>query len=239
MAQGLFNLRSWASNSQQLCSRVAKDHTEGKSEEVNVLGLRRNPKTVKITLAQNHSNLTQKSPMTKRTVLQQSAKVQVYDPLGLIAPVTVRARILIQELWRRNLSWDTPIPANLQQKWSSIAADIYKSINEHASLPRQYFLEPIKPQENVELHIFSDASTVAYGAVALIRHDNHISFVMAKNRVAPLKKLTLPQLELMAALIGAHLAHFIQQSLGKRFHNLRVTLWTDSQIVLYWLHSRK
>ena len=175
--------------------------------------------------------------MTKRTVLQQSAKV--YDPLGLITPVTVRARFLIQELWRRNLPWDTPIPADLQQKWSSIAADIYKSINEQASLPRQYFSEPIKPQENVELHTFSDSSTVAYGAVALDRHDNHISFVMAKNRVAPLKKLTLPQLELMAALIGARLAHFIQQSLKKRFHNLRVTLWTDSQIVLHWLHSRK
>jgi hypothetical protein len=147
MSQGQFNLRSWASNSQQLCSRVAKDHTEDKSEEVNVLGLRWNPKAVKITLAQNHSNLTQKSPMTKRTVLQQSAKV--YDPLALITPLTVRARILIQELWRRNLSWDTPIPANLQQKWSSIAAYIYKSINEHGSLPIQYFLEPIKPQENV------------------------------------------------------------------------------------------
>ena len=147
MSQGQFNLRSWASNSQQLCSRVAKDHTEDKSEEVNVLGLRWNPKAVKITLAQNHSNLTQKSPMTKRTVLQQSAKV--YDPLALITPLTVRARILIQELWRRNLSWDTPIPANLQQKWSSIAAYIYKSINEHGSLPIQYFLEPRKPQENV------------------------------------------------------------------------------------------
>lgn len=120
-----------------------------------------------------------------------------------------------------------------------IAADIHKSIIEHANLPRQYFSEPMKPQDNVELHIFSDASTIAYGAVGLIRHDNHTSFAMAKNRVAPLKMLTLPQLELIAALIGARLAHFIQQSLKKRFHTLRVALWSDSQIVLHWLHSRK
>ena len=237
MAKGKFNLRSWASNSQQLRSHVTQDHTNDNSHEVGILGLQWNPTNDKITLTQNSGNLTQKLPMTKRTILQQSAKV--YDPLGLITPVTVRARILIQELWRKSLPWDIPVPADLQQKWSSIAEDIHDSVNEHATLPRQYFLEPVKPQDNVELHVFSDASTVAYGAVALLRHDTHTSFVMAKNRVAPLKKLTLPQLELMAALIGARLAHFIQKSMERKYHNLCVVLWTDSQIVLHWLHSRK
>ncbi len=237
MAQGKFNLRSWASNSKQLCSRADDEKTNDQSDEVCILGLQWNPSTDKITLTQNGSHLNQSLPMTKRTVLQQSAKV--YDPLGRLIPVTVRARILIQELWRRNLPWDASIPQDLQQQWSSIATDIAKSVSEHATVSRQFFSEPSQPQNNLELHVFADASTVAYGAVAFLRYESHTSFVMAKNRVAPLKTLTLPQLELMAALIGARLANFIQQSLEKRFQNLRVVMWTDSQIVLHWLSSQK
>ena len=233
MAQGKFNLRSWASNSKQLCSRADDEKTNDQRDEVCILGLQWNPSTDKITLTQNGSHLNQNLPMTKRTVLQQTAKV--YDPLGILTPVTVRARILIQQLWRRNLPWDASIPQDLQQQWSSIATDIAKSVSEHATVSRQFFSEPSQPQNNLELHVFADASTVAYGAVAFLRCESHTSFVMAKNRVAPLKTLTLPQLELMAALIGARLANFIQQSLEKRFQKLR----TDSQIVLHWLSSQK
>ena len=63
--------------------------------------------------------------------------------------------------------------------------------------------------------------------------------VVAKSRVAPLKKLTLPQLELMAALIGARLAKFVQRTLTQRYDSLTVKLWTDSEIVLHWLNSDK
>ncbi len=237
MAKGKFNLRAWASNSEQLHSRAAKDNTNDTNSEVCILGLRWNPTNDTITLTQNNNNFTETSLMTKRTILQQSAKV--YDPLGIITPVTVRARILIQDLWRRNLPWDTLIPADLQQKWLSIAADIQESVTEHATLPRHYFPVAVKPHDNVELHVFADASTVAYGAVALLRHNTSTSFVMAKTRVAPLKTLTLPQLELMAATIAARLANFIHQSLSERFHNLCVILWSDSQIVLHWLQDRK
>ena len=87
--------------------------------------------------------------------------------------------------------------------------------------------------------MFADASPKAYGAVAYIRQGNQIAFVMAKTRVAPLKKLSLPKLELMAAKVGANLAAFFQNSLTKNFPNLQVFLWSDSQIVLHWLHSSK
>ena len=87
--------------------------------------------------------------------------------------------------------------------------------------------------------MFADASPKAYGAVAYIRKGNQIAFVMAKTRVAPLKKLSLPRLELMAAKVGANLAAFLQNSLTKNFPNLQVFLWSDSQIVLHWLHSSK
>lgn len=62
---------------------------------------------------------------------------------------------------------------------------------------------------------------------------------MAKTRVAPIKQLTLPKLELMAALIGARLLSFIHSAMTDLYPTLEVYLWSDSQIVLSWLHSNK
>ena len=92
-------------------------------------------------------------------------------------------------------------------------------------------------ENNVQLHVFVDASTKAYGAVAFLKLQQESSFVMAKSRVAPLKRLTFPRLELMAALTATHLAKFIIDSL--QLHNTSVFMWTDSQIVLYWIHNKK
>ena len=76
----------------------------------------------------------------------------------------------------------------------------------------------------IYLHVFSDASLKAYAAVAYISNGNLSSLVMSKSRVAPLKELTLPQLELMAALICARLAHFVSGALKSRFPSLLVKL---------------
>ena len=84
-------------------------------------------------------------------------------------------------------------------------------------------------------HIFVDASVKSYGAAAYISNQSQARLVMAKNRVAPLKVLTLPQLELMAALVGARLASHLLQTISTS----NVTFWSDSQIVLYWLTTTK
>jgi ribonuclease HI len=84
--------------------------------------------------------------------------------------------------------------------------------------------------------VFVDASPKAYGAVAYLTNGNQSSPIMAKSRVAPLKELTLPQLELMAAVVGTRLANFLFCTL---FPNLRVKLWSDSEIVLHWINSSK
>ena len=88
------------------------------------------------------------------------------------------------------------------------------------------------------MHVFADASTKAYGAVAFLCNDKHCSFMMARTRVAPLKSQTLPKLELMAATIAKRLAMFAQSSLTT-LNELSVKLWSDSQIVLHWLNSQK
>lgn len=90
---------------------------------------------------------------------------------------------------------------------------------------------------DVELHVFVNECAKAYGTFAYLdsTQENHSSFVMAKSRIAPTKELTLPQLELTAAVISTRLASYLQDEL----HLSKVYLWFDSQIVEHWLCSTK
>jgi len=87
------------------------------------------------------------------------------------------------------------------------------------------------------IYVFADASAKAYGAVAYVHKGSEISLAMSKSRVAPLKALTLPRLELMAAVSASRVAKFVQTSLSPSNTPVPVHLWTDSQIVLHWLRN--
>ncbi|XP_053403136.1 uncharacterized protein LOC123560655 [Mercenaria mercenaria] len=177
--------------------------------------------------------------ITKREILQHSSRI--YDPLGLLSPVTVRAKTLLQELWRQKYSWDTALPKHVYEKWSALVTDLNNVMNTKVS--RYYFRDQcaaddrITTVEEMSLHIFVDASTLSYGATAYLCTSNQSTFVMAKTRVAPLKKLTLPRLELMAAVVGSRLANHLQSSCNIDSNN--TYLWSDSQIVLHWLQTTK
>ena len=138
--------------------------------------------------------------MTKREVLQDLSKV--FDPLGFAAPVVIRAKILMQQLWMRKVAWDEPLDETICKEWISIASDLRAVTG--VSVSRCYFstsvIQPV-------LHFFADASLKAYGAVVFLTQGNEVSFIVAKSRVAPLKQLTLPRLELMAALVATRLTH--------------------------------
>ena len=173
--------------------------------------------------------------VTKRLILKYSS--QIYNPLGLLSPVTIRAKLLLQDLWKLKYDWDVPLPADFQEIWTQIARDL-------SSITPVRFSRKLLPSRdnkmtghnnNFSLRIFVDANIKACGASAYICNDDNSRLVMAKNRVAPLKSLTLPQLELMAALTGARLAKHLQESLPKT----EITFWSDSQIVLHWLSTSK
>jgi len=105
------------------------------------------------------------------------------------------------------------------------------------TIPRTYFHKQSGTVTTVtDIYVFADASVRAYGAVVYLHSDN-ISLAMSKSRVAPLKALTLPRLEFMAAVTASRVAKFVQSSISPDSNPIAVHLWTDSQIVLHWLQN--
>ena len=176
--------------------------------------------------------------LTKREVLRISSRI--FDPLGLIAPTVLLLKITFQRLWECPLEWDDPVPQDIRDTWSAVI----KGLADVADLriPRWIGAGPLNNNELAELHVFGDASEAAYGAVAYVRvkegqGDAKIRILCAKTRVAPSpwKKVSLPRLELLGALLAARLASTITGAINDR--RLTVTLWSDSQVALAWIRG--
>ncbi|XP_075150831.1 uncharacterized protein LOC142224938 [Haematobia irritans] len=239
MAQYGFILRKWSANHIHLlhnipeCDQeVSLDFSTDDTNYTKTLGLAWLPKAdqlkVKVNLAPIRS-------VTKRTVTSDLARI--FDPLGLLSPVVVRAKIFVQELWNLNLSWDEAVPSEFDYRWRNFRESL-KSL-EIFPVNRHAYKGHIS--QNTQLHIFSDALEKAYGAAVYIRTilPNKIILVnllCAKSRVAPLKQQTLPRLELCAAQLGANLAVKVKSDLDMM--TTSTYYWTDSTIVLNWINSR-
>ena len=144
--------------------------------------------------------------------------------------MTISAKLFLQRLWQEHLEWDSELSEELCKSWNKITCDVVQATQ--MQFPRRC----LTVSNNVMLHVFADASPRAYGAVAYLQQGMDSSLVMSKSRAAPLKQLSLPKLELMAAVLAARLCSFISSSLAI---DCSVTLWSDSQIVLFWITSKK
>ena len=172
-------------------------------------------------------------PTTKRKLL--SAIALAFDPLGLLTPWLIGGKILFQRTWKEmpNSNWDDSLDTNIQE-----AVELWW-INAKSREVR--FKRPLTcggAASEVHFHVFCDASEKAYCAVFYAVNEQGVSLVMAKGRLAPLEpNLTIPRLELMAALIGVRLMEFVRESL--RLEKPFVTYWSDSTDVLHWIRNRK
>ena len=231
MSKVNFNLRSWASNSPNLMTKANHDQVADTNAAVNVLGLVWNTASDTLSLMPRSLQTFQTTQPTKRTVLQDLSKI--FDPLGTLTPVTISAKLFMQQLWQQKLRWNEPLNSTLTSEWHCITGNLTQTPQYH--IPHWY-LKSINT-EQLTLHVFVDASMKAYGAVAYICDDTHSSFAIAKARVAPLKNHTLPRLELMAAVTGSRLCKFVISSLDR--FQFKITMWSDSQIVLCWISNKK
>ncbi|XP_046145460.1 uncharacterized protein LOC123988755 [Osmia bicornis bicornis] len=176
----------------------------------------------------------QPSKCSKRLVLSEVARI--FDPLGFVSPVIVRAKILLQELWLHKINWDDPLPSQIASRWFIIREDLNSLAK--LSIPRWF---NTWSNSIVEIHGFSDASQLAMAAVIYITvsspsNDSMTSLVCFKTKVAPLKRLTIPRLELSAALLLAKLTKYVQSTLKVKINATH--LWTDSQVSLIWIKSQ-
>ncbi|XP_024881163.1 uncharacterized protein LOC112460613 [Temnothorax curvispinosus] len=172
--------------------------------------------------------------VSKRQILSEVTRI--FDPLGLLNPCFILARILIQKLWTLKLSWDEAIPTDLHSTWISFRKQISR-LNQ-IKIPRNV---TCKSYTRLELHGFADAAQSAYGACIYVRVVDHqnkvqVKLLCSKVRVAPLKLQTIPRLELSAALTLAELMEKVVNSLNVL--NFSITYWSDSTIVLNWLQTQ-
>lgn len=175
-------------------------------------------------------------PLTRRGVL--STVSSVYDPLGFISPVILVGKQILQQLCAQNADWDDPIPEVLKLKWEQWRNEL--SILGSLKISRCFKPKAFGEVTTVEIHHFSDASTEGYGQCSYLRLvDNkehvHCSLLMSKSKVAPVKFVTIPRLELAAAVVSVKISALLQQEL--QFPNAQEYFWTDSKVVIGYIRN--
>ena len=237
LQKGGFSLKKWLSNSKDVMESIPEEFQSNASvkqlevEDLSssILGLKWNVHSDTLEVCRGAEKEIN-GERTQRLVL--SFVSSVFDPLGIFAPYTMRMRILLKSIWRnKGQSWDTAISEEECKVFQEWVAEL--PCLKETSLQRKYFSQiNVGP---IDLHIFSDASLDAMCMVAYLRMEANdgsaeVAFVMGKSRVAPMKPLSIPRLELQAALYGARLRkHIIEEhdvEIREIFH------WTDSVTVL-------
>ncbi|XP_050360272.1 uncharacterized protein LOC126780058 [Nymphalis io] len=168
-------------------------------------------------------------PITKRIIFSHAS--QIFDPLDILSPFILTAKMLLQQLWLLKLEWDDTVPSVIAHQWNRFLTSLplLKTIR----VPRCVLSSNIT---YTEMHTFTDASQTAYGACIYIptvnANDNKVTvrLICSKGMVAPLKTISIPRLELLGALVDARLYDKIINSLHLNFNH--IMFWSDSTIVV-------
>ncbi|XP_043591687.1 uncharacterized protein LOC122571690 [Bombus pyrosoma] len=230
------NIRKWASNDRKLLQGLSQHDINdelqlGESQTLKTLGVVWNSSDDSILYSVKIRSTGCR--ITKRII--SSEIVKIYDPLGLLAPVIIRAKMLLQRLWTLKIDWDESLPADLHTEWNEYYTQL--PFLNNVRFPRKTI---IKSAAEIEIHGFCDASEKAYGACIYLRTitpDGQvwIRLLTAKSKVASLKSQTIPRLELSGALLLASLTNTVLQALPNNIS--RTVYWTDSTIVLHWINT--
>ncbi|UYV60621.1 hypothetical protein LAZ67_1001682 [Cordylochernes scorpioides] len=235
-AKAKMDLRMWQfgpiHRAKEVYSRLPPSVDIERSEEASVLGM-------KWDLLEDTLNMTPKfgviiNSLSKRDLLSHTQ--QIFDPIGFLAPVLLPAKLLIQQAWTVKTDWDEPLPSTIQEnfmKWYSeldTLADI--------KIPRRVG-HGIRAHWSI--HIFCDDSQSAYAAAAFLRCPENkgvsVQLLMTKSRLGPLKKTTIPRMELLACMLGVRLSRYITESLNLAAEP--VYYWTDSTTALSWIKTNR
>lgn len=235
-----FKIRRWCSNRAKVLEDVP---VEDRVANVNIeeselpcmkaLGVRWDAETDMFTFRLSPPTDVE---YTKRGFLKRLATV--FDPLQMLAPFTIRARMAMQETWLMGLGWDDEFPEDLKsrcQKWLRQLPDLTR-----VQIPRCYRVLGRKVVDT-SIHRMTDASQLAYAAVSYVRHKYEggevtVRFVAAKAKVTPTKAVSIPRLELMGAVLGIRLSEKVSELLEVPLN--ACIFWTDSMDVICWIQGQ-
>ncbi|XP_065086854.1 uncharacterized protein LOC135708681 [Ochlerotatus camptorhynchus] len=237
---GGFHLRKWASNSTEALEGVPEADLEMKipiglnePNTIKALGIHWQPCSDEFLFSVQPTKILHP---TKRIILSNIASL--FDPLGLLAPIIIKAKLLMQHLWELKVDWDAIPPSELTNIWQVFVQGL--ALLNSFQIPRRVI--GTNKTSRIFLHGYSDASERAMGACIYIRAvddaGNHSSHLLcAKSKVAPIgnKRTTLPRLELCAAVILARLINNVTSAINQPFFEIRA--WVDSSVVLAWLNG--
>ena len=195
------NVREWASNSSEFLNHLPEEDKMQYSRITKVLGMDWDIENDYLSIPEK--DVKNNTSITKRQILKRTASV--YDPFGLFTPIILRAKLMLQVLWREGKDWDEELSTDQVQFWKMLESDLME-------LPKMKVSRFIG-NEKCQLLCFCDASAKAYGTCIYLRCVKAgriaTNLIYSKSRVAPEKIITLPRLELLAVLIGVRCLSFV------------------------------
>ncbi|XP_043196953.1 uncharacterized protein LOC122367683 [Amphibalanus amphitrite] len=242
---GAFNMRKFTSNSTEFLRSIPREDRGNNAKDLDLQAESLKPERALGMLWSVEDDtfrfrfVDRRRPVTRRGIL--STVSALFDPLGIVAPVTLQGKVLVQKLCMMSCGWDDAIPAPLVDEWSEWLAQANRL--DAVSLDRCF--GAASGEAARQLHVFSDASETGHSAVAFLRTETPtddggvvctVRFVMGKALVNPVKFVTIPRLELAAAVVATRLRDLIVKESGLRFSSSY--LWTDSTVVLKYLRNR-
>jgi len=177
-----------------------------------------------------------KKPFTKRGML--STINGLFDPMGFLAPITLKGKVLLREAAPPGTDWDEPLSSQHLVEWKSWCQSL-QSLRDF-EIPRMFGPFSLSTCEKVEVSIFSDASEIAIAAVAYAKvtenpESSHVGFILGKSKLAPQKGHTIPRLELCSAVTAVELGEIVSDHLDIPLCDIEY--YTDSKVVLGYIRN--
>ena len=174
---------------------------------------------------------------SKRSLLSDLARI--FDPLGFLAILTIRGKLILQRAMEGVFTWDGVLPPDIQTPWTDFVSRINIALN--VPIPRWL---GVSMKGSVSLHCFTDASKLAMGCVQYLVQGKISMFYTAKAKVFPRRELhyTIPRKELTALSLGIRYIQFVIKSIKKYCIPASIHIWSDSTTCLNWClakHSHK
>ena len=237
---GGFNLTKWIANSRNVLESIPGAK---RAETVKVLDQQNLPIDRVLGMEWNTESdelgfkvMIKDKPITRQGIL--SIVSSTYDPLGLASPFVLPAKIILQDLCRMRLGWDEKVSGEPLYRWEKWLLDLPRlsDFAVNRCVKPANFGDIISSQ----LHHFSDAAETGYGSVTYLRQVNasgeiHCSLMMSKSRVTPLKQISIPRLELSAAVVSTRLDQIMKKELTIPLESS--TFWTDSTAVIRYVEN--